>query len=1150
MPALHPNLRNKLERTVVKARDEAEAAARAALERLAVDGPKPFEHLSDEQRLLRRKLRAHARQVGDTLRKNDSHEITHLVGECAYEHWHRMLFARFLAENSLLMHPEGVAVTLEECDELAAEKGTDRWTLAAEYASRMLPQIFRPDDPLLAVTLAPEDKRTLEKLVADLPVEVFTADDSLGWCYQFWQICRKDEIDASGVKIGADEISAVTQLFTEDYMVRFLLHNSLGAWWAGKQQPSGADEAQLRKSLSDTLEDYEFDYLRFIEEEGAWRPASGTFDGWPTEATDLKILDPCCGSGHFLVAVFELMARIRMTEERLSREDAADSVIHDNLFGLEIDARCTQLAAFSVALAAWRFCGAYRPLPPMNIACSGLAPHTPKEQWLELAGDNERLSNGLETLYNLFQQAPTLGSLIDPSRSVADGTLFTATFSELRPLLAKAFQDPSDGGGYGDGLEGFGDGSGYGDGQGGAESAFDPANLDHREMGITARGIADAARLLAGEYHLVCTNVPYLARGKQADELKDYLHTHHGNSKHDLATAFIERCVSFCSSGGSTALVSPQNWMFLSSYKKLRKGLLENQQWDLVARLGFAAFSVMDWWAFNTVLFILSHSSKKNDDSYVMAGVEASENKGPTEKIQQLRESSISLVSQSGQLNNPDCRVTMEERSDLPLLSDIAQSFQGVKTGDDALFRRFHWEIGKIGSRWHFFRSTVDSTVFHGGMESVIDWADDGQGIARRQGMGAWHRHGVAVRLMRHLPCAMYLGERFDSNLSPIVPNTEHDLMPIWAFCASEQFLDAVRVIDQKLNVTEGTLVKVPFDVEHWRKVAAEEYPDGLPKPHSDDPTQWIFHGRPELSETKADAISAPLQVAVTRLLGYCWPAEFDDEMELSDEARALVLRCDELLDLVDDDGIVGIPPVRGELPAADRVRKMLARAYGDAWSPAKEGELVAESGFKNKTLDRWLRDGFFKQHCKLFQNRPFIWHIWDGHKSGFQALVNYHRLADGEQGYKLLETLAFTYLGDWIRQLEKARGSDGTAETRLIHARVLQENLHQILDGESPHDIFVRWKPLEKQPIGWRPDLNDGVRMNIRPFMTVEQPGGKNGAGILREKPNINWSKDRGKDVESAPWYHLGPQYDGNPGDRINDHHLTLEEKKKARIE
>ncbi|KKL48191.1 hypothetical protein LCGC14_2327990, partial [marine sediment metagenome] len=373
------------------------------------------------------------------------------------------------------------------------------------------------------------------------------------------------------------------------------------------------------------------------------------------------------------------------------------------------------------------------------------------------------------------------------------------------------------------------------------------------------------------------------------------------------------------------------------------------------------------------------------------------------------------------------------------------------------------------------------------------------------------------------------------------------DLPALWAYMSSDTYHDDVRAIDKSLKV-RGPLIRIPFDVAHWQKVAAEKYPNGLPKPYSDDPTQWIFHGRPEAAETNEDGISAPLQVAVARLLGYRWPAELDDEMELSDEARALVRRCDELLDLVDDDGIVGIPPVRGELVAADRVREVLARAYGDEWSPVKEGQLLADAGFANKTLDQWLRDGFFKQHCKLFQNRPFIWHIWDGHKTGFQALVNYHRLADGEQGYKLLQTLAFTYLGDWIRGLEAAQGSDGTAETRLIHARALQKNLHNLLDGQSPHDIFIRWKPREAQPIGWRPDLNDGVRMNIRPFMTVEQPGAKKGSGVLREKPNIRWGKDRGKDVESAPWYNLGLKYGANPWDRINDHHLTLEEKQKGR--
>lgn len=159
--------------------------------------------------------------------------------------------------------------------------------------------------------------------------------------------------------------------------------------------------------------------------------------------------------------------------------------------------------------------------------------------------------------------------------------------------------------------------------------------------------------------------------------------------------------------------------------------------------------------------------------------------------------------------------------------------------------------------------------------------------------------------------------------------------------------------------------------------------------------------------------------------------------------------------------------------------------------------------------------------------------------KDGFAALVNYHQL-----DHKKLEHLIHTYLGDWIRQQEAGlrSGVDG-AQTRLAAAHDLKRRLELILEGETPYDIFVRWKPLAEQPIGWNPVLNDGVRFNIRPFVT---------AGVLRhnKKPKLNIDfegkdrKDSGKDVESAPWFKVFG------GDRINDHHLTVAEKQAAREE
>jgi hypothetical protein len=249
-----------------------------------------------------------------------------------------------------------------------------------------------------------------------------------------------------------------------------------------------------------------------------------------------------------------------------------------------------------------------------------------------------------------------------------------------------------------------------------------------------------------------------------------------------------------------------------------------------------------------------------------------------------------------------------------------------------------------------------------------------------------------------------------------------------------------------------------------------------------------------------------------------------------------LVQACDALVSLADKDGIVCIPSVRGEEPAAGRLLEVLRTAYGGQWSDARLHDLLTEAECKpGATLDDWLRSAFFEQHCKLFHNRPFVWHVWDGHKDGFSCLVNYHKL-----GYKALENLAYSYLGDWIKaQNAEAKAGKVGADLRLAAAQALQEKLKLILAGEPPYDIFVRWKPIEAQPLGWDPDLNDGVRMNIRPFVE---------AGILRKNPNIKWTKDRGKepqrDQEQYPWFWKGKQF---AGERVNDVHLTNAEKQLA---
>ena len=1133
MPSITSEQRRKLENTVIQAREVAEEGARIALESLAMHEAKPYDHMNEEQRRLRTHLRARGRQLGDAL---TGRALAHLISACAYEHWHRMLFARCLAENHLLLHPEmGVAITLEECEELAKEGSADKWQLASLLAQHMLPQIFRPDDPLLQVPLPREFQLKLEQLLAGLDAEIFQANDAIGWVYQFWQTKRKQEVNESNDKVGADELPSVTQLFTEDYMVDFMLDNTLGAWWVARH-PEGSGR-QGAEQGNDALS---FKYLR-RKTDGS--PMAGEFSQWPQAAAELKCLDPCCGSGHFLVALFERLVAMRMAEEELDKSAAAHAVLRDNLYGLEIDPRCTQLAAFNLALAAWKLAPAAvaQTLPELNIACCGLEIGVALADWKALAPQHGYLMN---ELYKLFDNAVTYGSLIDPRQQVK-----TFRKDDLAAVTAMVERGLEAAGGHDYGAE---------------------------ELGVTAKGLTTAYRLLGDRYHLVATNVPYLARGKQDKVLRSFIETHYPAAKQDLATAFVERCRDFCLPGGSATLVTPQNWLFLGSYAKLREKLLKQVQWDWVVRLGPKGFQT-PMWDFNVMMLCLTN--RLPEEEHELAGMDVSAGRNAADKAQRLLAEEVVCVSQAGQLGNPDARVTLEIVSNLLLLQNYGSAYQGISPADFPHYGRYFWEIRNLSGDFKFWQSTVESTIYFGGRQLVL-WINHDfrkavdSGNAYIRGSSGWGKTGIAISAMRELHCTLYTGEPTDTNVVALVTADNKHLPAIWCFCSSPEYNTEVRKIDQALKVTNASLVKVPFDLERWQKVAAERYPNGLPEPWSNDPTQWLFHGHPFLRVAEPETVagagsssagagsSSLLQIAVARLMGYRWPAELDPAMRLSQESRRLVQQCEELLPLADEDGIACIPSVRGEEPAVERLRALLKKAFGPAWNENSERELVraalAAAGKSPAStaaipsLDAWLRDEFFEQHCKLFHHCPFVWHIWDGRRrDGFHSLINYHKLAEGEgRGRKVLENLTYSYLGDWInRQKDGVRRGESGADDRLAAAAELQNRLIKILAGEPPFDIFVRWKPLAQQPIGWEPDINDGVRLNIRPFLASDLPNGRKGAGILRWQPNIKWEKDRGREPlrpqEEYPWFWENGVFTGN---RVNDVHLTNRQKREAR--
>ena len=907
---------------------------------------------------------------------------------------------------------------------------------------------------------------------------------------------------------------------------------------------------------------------------GVWRPAAGTFPGWPQAAREITMLDPCMGSGHFLVFALDILVALRKAEEGLDEEAAVMAVLADNLHGLEIDPRCTQIAAFALALTAWKRIGRVRPLPALNLACSGLAIGMGRAEFIKLAemiteaegfagGDADlmgrarnpmeeqalaRRRGGLERLYDLFAQAPVLGSLIDPRRALGDyGDILAEGFDGLAEVIGKVLD----------------------------KAGGDP---DTREAAVTAQGLAKAAELLGRRFTLVATNVPYLVRGRQSVKLREFLDTYHREARNDLATAILGRFSSALKASATVAVVKPSSWLFLGAFRKFRSTAVKRMRLNFVARLGPGAFETIGGAVVNVALVSLSSRLAEQNDAFL--SVDASDQGQIVEKEFSLMSGEMAFPIQSAIASNSDAIITHETSANRgPLLSAFAEVLQGVGSTDMSRYTFYFWDLSEVSSSWQPQQFRPDVQGGWSGCYSILRWENGKGPLAEIQtahkGLRAYGCRGVGLSVTGSMLFSFFGAARFDSGIAVILPRAEEHLPAIAAYTSSEEFKENVRKIDQALSVTEASFLKVPFDLPHWQRIAAEKYPNGLPKPYSNDPTQWLFDGHPRGSAdpnnpdadgnpTRPGMAEHPLQVAVARLLGYRWPRQTGSSfmdcpaIDAPDEIDAS--------GRVDADGIVCLASLAGEAGAAERLRGVLQAAWGADWGEGVVRACLQAEEARAEDLEGWLANAFFDGHCKLFHQTPFIWHVWDGLAGGFSALVNYHKLCGPDGGgRRLLEKLRDTYLGEWIaRQRRLVADGDALSEERLAAAEHLRGELTKIIEGEPPYDIFVRWKPLAQQPIGWEPDIDDGVRLNIRPFLTARPRNARaKKACILRVTPNVkkHTGADRGtepyREKADYPWFWAqdhdvetqdftgGPEFKGR---RYNDFHYTRAFKQAAR--
>lgn len=401
-------------------------------------------------------------------------------------------------------------------------------------------ELLMPDDLLSGSSILALTREAILPEVAEKGVEV------IGWLYQFYISEKKDEVMGKTVK--TEDIPAATQLFTPDWIVRYLVENSLGRLWMLNH---------LASRLAESMEYYipateqDADFLKVMSPE------------------ELKVCDPCCGSGHMLTYAFDLLARI-YEEAGFSPREIPSLILKNNLHGIEIDPRAGELAAFALTMKAREHDSRFlrrenAPQPNICVLQNVTFDDEEFKSYMDFIG-RDLFTAALQTTLRQFEKADCFGSLIVPqltdaaamlaeleSRDVADQLLLSGIHTKVLTVLRQA-------------------------------------------------------EYLSPKYHVVVTNPPYMGgKGMNAD-LKKFAETKYPDSKSDLFAMFMERCLELVQKHGTIGMITMQSWMFLSSFEKLRTKLLDEDTILTMAHLGPRAFDTIGGEVVQTTAFTLTNT--------------------------------------------------------------------------------------------------------------------------------------------------------------------------------------------------------------------------------------------------------------------------------------------------------------------------------------------------------------------------------------------------------------------------------------------------------------------------------------------------------------------------------------------------------------
>ena len=584
----------------------------------------------------------------------------------------------------------------------------------ADYTELLLP------DNLL------REGSVIEQMISQIPEDNWQdAVQIIGWLYQYYNSEKKDDVFAAlkkNVKITKENIPAATQLFTPDWIVRYMVENSLGRLWVeghpdAKAQllPTPEEQAVYTAGSRDPEDTKWHYYLEEAQQEPQVQAQLSEISKQYADLTpeQIKVIDPCCGSGHILAYLFDVLMQIYENYGYTPR-DAVASILQNNLYGLDIDDRAAQLAYFAVMMKAVRYDKRFLKrkdedgepdVPQPHVYAIEESNRIEKPDVEYFCNGKPELKDAMHTILTQLHDAKEYGSIL------------TITPQDWDALYAR-FDEVAD------------------------ESSFHRESIRKKLLPLVR-----VAQTLAQKYDVVVTNPPYMGASNMNSDLSEYVKKYYSDSKSDLFAVFIEVCSRMAKQNGYQAMITQHAWMFLSSFEKLREKMMLTETVSM-AHLGARAFEEIGGEVVQTTSFVRVRAHIDNYKGVYCRLIEPTTQQGKEEMFLAGKNRYTANQDNFAKIPGSSVAYWLSRNSlvnfDKVFLENFANSREGVTTGCNDQFLRLWYEVafGNIGwnakaandtincnFKWYKQMKGGDFRRWYGNREYVIDWENNGDRI-------------------------------------------------------------------------------------------------------------------------------------------------------------------------------------------------------------------------------------------------------------------------------------------------------------------------------------------------------------------------------------------------------------------------------------